>query len=34
MPSHVRAFKAGLDRDIWQCPVVLLADVHSVGVQG
>ena len=23
--------KAGLDRDIWQCPVVLLADVHSVG---
>lgn len=25
---------AGLDRDIWQCPVVLLADVHSVGVQG
>lgn len=26
--------KAGLDRDIWQCPVVLLADVRSVGVQG
>lgn len=26
--------KAGLDRDIWQCPVVLLADIHSVGVQG
>ncbi|KAB7210311.1 glutamine-hydrolyzing GMP synthase [Bifidobacterium longum] len=26
--------KAGLDRDIRQCPVVLLADVHSVGVQG
>lgn len=26
--------KAELDRDIWQCPVVLLADVHSVGVQG
>ena len=25
---------AGLDRDIWQCPVVLLGDVHSVGVQG
>ena len=24
----------GLDRDIWQCPVVLLADVRSVGVQG
>lgn len=22
--------RAGLDRDIWQCPVVLLADVHSV----
>jgi GMP synthase (glutamine-hydrolysing) len=25
---------AGLDRIIWQCPVVLLADVRSVGVQG
>ncbi|EEI63225.1 GMP synthase (glutamine-hydrolyzing) domain protein [Corynebacterium glucuronolyticum ATCC 51866] len=25
---------AGLDSEIWQCPVVLLADVHSVGVQG
>ena len=25
---------AGLDPDIWQCPVVLLADVRSVGVQG
>lgn len=25
---------AGLDNDIWQCPVVLLADVRSVGVQG
>jgi len=25
---------AGLDRSIWQCPVVLLADVRSVGVQG
>ena len=24
----------GLDKDIWQCPVVLLADVRSVGVQG
>ena len=24
---------AGLDREIWQCPVVLLADVRSVGVQ-
>ncbi|MBO0776449.1 MAG: glutamine-hydrolyzing GMP synthase [Actinobacteria bacterium] len=26
--------RAGLDRDIWQCPVVLLAGVRSVGVQG
>src|SRR5699024_9982162 len=26
--------KAGLDGEIWQCPVVLLADVGSVGVQG
>jgi GMP synthase (glutamine-hydrolysing) len=26
--------EAGLDREIWQCPVVLLADVRSVGVQG
>ncbi len=25
---------AGLDRTIWQCPVVLLAEVRSVGVQG
>ncbi len=25
---------AELDRDIWQCPVVLLADVRSVGVKG
>jgi GMP synthase (glutamine-hydrolysing) len=25
---------AGLDRQIWQSPVVLLADVRSVGVQG
>jgi GMP synthase (glutamine-hydrolysing) len=25
---------AGLDREIWQFPVVLLADVRSVGVQG
>jgi GMP synthase (glutamine-hydrolysing) len=25
---------AGLDAQIWQCPVVLLADVYSVGVQG
>lgn len=26
--------EAGLDRDVWQFPVVLLADVRSVGVQG
>src|SRR5664280_1858028 len=26
--------KAGLDRDIWQFPVVLLGDIRSVGVQG
>jgi GMP synthase (glutamine-hydrolysing) len=25
---------AGLDRDVWQFPVVLLGDVRSVGVQG
>jgi len=25
---------AGLDQTVWQCPVVLLADVRSVGVQG
>ena len=25
---------AGLDTLVWQCPVVLLADVYSVGVQG
>jgi GMP synthase (glutamine-hydrolysing) len=25
---------AGLDTQIWQCPVVLLADIRSVGVQG
>ncbi len=25
---------AGLDRSVWQCPVVLLANVRSVGVQG
>ena len=25
---------AGLDREVWQFPVVLLADVRSVGVQG
>ncbi|MCT1802360.1 glutamine-hydrolyzing GMP synthase [Kocuria sp. WRN011] len=26
--------RAGLDDDVWQMPVVLLADVRSVGVQG
>lgn len=26
--------RAGLDHEVWQMPVVLLADVHSVGVQG
>jgi GMP synthase (glutamine-hydrolysing) len=26
--------RSGLDAEIWQCPVVLLADVRSVGVQG
>jgi GMP synthase (glutamine-hydrolysing) len=26
--------EAGMDREIWQCPVVLLADIRSVGVQG
>ena len=26
--------KSGLDHDVWQFPVVLLADVRSVGVQG
>jgi GMP synthase (glutamine-hydrolysing) len=25
---------SGLDREVWQFPVVLLADVRSVGVQG
>ena len=25
---------AGLDNEVWQMPVVLLADVRSVGVQG
>lgn len=25
---------AGVDHQVWQCPVVLLADVRSVGVQG
>ena len=32
--ARVELSRAGLDRDIWQCPVVLLADVRSVGVQG
>ena len=32
--AREEASKAGLDRDIWQFPVVLLADVRSVGVQG
>ena len=32
--SGVKLTAAGLDRDIWQFPVVLLADVRSVGVQG
>ncbi len=26
--------KSGIERDVWQFPVVLLADVRSVGVQG
>ncbi|WP_129667837.1 glutamine-hydrolyzing GMP synthase [Phytoactinopolyspora endophytica] len=26
--------EAGLERDVWQFPVILLANVHSVGVQG
>ena len=34
MRSLARNSPAGLDRDIWQCPVVLLADVRSVGSQG
>ena len=32
--ARVELKAAGLDREIWQCPVVLLADVRSVGVQG
>jgi GMP synthase (glutamine-hydrolysing) len=32
--AREEATRAGLDRDIWQFPVVLLADVRSVGVQG
>jgi len=31
---RVELSAAGLDAEIWQCPVVLLADVRSVGVQG
>ncbi|KAB1662346.1 glutamine-hydrolyzing GMP synthase [Pseudoclavibacter chungangensis] len=31
---RVELTEAGLDQEIWQCPVVLLADVRSVGVQG
>jgi len=31
---RVELTAAGLDDSIWQCPVVLLADVRSVGVQG
>ena len=34
-PSPARSSPPpGLDDQIWQCPVVLLADVRSVGVQG
>ena len=32
--SREELTSAGLDRDVWQFPVVLLADVRSVGVQG
>jgi len=32
--ARAEVTRAGLDRDIWQFPVVLLADVRSVGVQG
>ncbi len=32
--ARVELTAAGLDGEIWQCPVVLLADVRSVGVQG
>jgi len=32
--ARQEATAAGLDREIWQFPVVLLADVRSVGVQG
>jgi GMP synthase (glutamine-hydrolysing) len=32
--ARVEITNAGLDDEIWQFPVVLLADVRSVGVQG
>jgi GMP synthase (glutamine-hydrolysing) len=32
--AREEADKAGLSREIWQFPVVLLSEVHSVGVQG
>jgi GMP synthase (glutamine-hydrolysing) len=32
--AREEATRAGLDRDVWQFPVVLLAEVRSVGVQG
>jgi GMP synthase (glutamine-hydrolysing) len=32
--ARIELRNADLDRIIWQCPVVLLADVRSVGVQG
>ena len=32
--SAIEMTAAGVDAQIWQCPVVLLADVRSVGVQG
>ncbi|NQW06625.1 MAG: glutamine-hydrolyzing GMP synthase, partial [SAR202 cluster bacterium] len=32
--ARIELRNANLDRIIWQCPVVLLADVRSVGVQG
>ena len=32
--ARVEMTAAGLDSTVWQCPVVLLADVRSVGVQG
>ena len=31
--ARAELLTAGLDGEIWQCPVVLLADVRSVGVQ-